>query len=59
MCIEVRNHNERKRITNEHFVIDFMSGTSTQYCLQTDIHDMKRKKKKKIVAGSSALDHYL
>ncbi len=39
-------------------MIDFMSGTSTQYCLQTDIHDMK-KKKKKIVAGSSALDHYL
>jgi hypothetical protein len=40
-----------------------MSGTSTQYCLQTDIHDMKKKKKKKkkkkIVAGSSALDHYL
>lgn len=34
-----------------------MSGTSTQYCLQTDIHDMK--KKKKIIAGSSALNHYL
>jgi hypothetical protein len=51
-----------KELTNEHFAIDFMSGTSTQYSLQTDIHDMKKKKKKKkkkIVAGSSALDHYL
>jgi hypothetical protein len=48
-------------LTNEHFAIDFMSGTSTQYCLQTDIHEKKKKKKKKkkIVAGSSALDHYL
>jgi hypothetical protein len=50
-----------KESTNEHFAIDFMSGTSTQYCVQTYIHDMKKKKKKKkqIVAGSSALDHYL